>query len=393
MISNDLTVLIALREFAQSRAESLFFVRIKRLFDCMRDSFGLNKDVLGPHWPGTGTHAEEYREIGKPFKKHHRFVDNVPGGECCALLKNPKAAVRGFLALSRRDAEAGWDIEPALRLTEITSAFLAYVLYSNVFLPEEPLRAQFTEASNLARTASVAITNAKLLEDALCVQSSWNQSVWRFFGNDYGQWRQEGYQAVASATTGLTPLSPCPRADAGDLSCEAALAHFQSLCQPIAMSEISLLGFIPFSRRRVVEVHAPPCSGRELPKYVSDCMRLVTVPAPWTDDEAWRRVSSDTTHINATIIEDPTGPLETEKATIQEPESLALWVEVSAFGTLTPEQVIGTGIRGRWGLFGCNAQEPFSTWWAVELKDFVLPNFWQADSKVGIAKAAHLASL
>ena len=77
----------------------------------MRDNFGLRTDILGPHWPGTGPDAEEYCETSNTFRKrakHHKIIGNVPSGECCVLLTKPVAAVRGFLALARREAEAGW---------------------------------------------------------------------------------------------------------------------------------------------------------------------------------------------------------------------------------------------------------------------------------------------
>ena len=107
---------------------------------------------------------------------------------------------------------------------------------------------------------------------------------------------------------------------------------------------------------------------------MSNCLGLITAPAPWTDDEAWRRISYNPNDNHSTAdldVDVAAGPLETESATMNEPDSLIIWVEASALTTLQPEQLIGMGIRGRWGLFGRAGaeEEPYSKWWCVELKD------------------------
>jgi hypothetical protein len=57
----------------------------------MRNAFGLRLDNDGPHWP----HG-------------HHIQDRNPINEACVLLTHPLTAVRGFLAMARREAEAIW---------------------------------------------------------------------------------------------------------------------------------------------------------------------------------------------------------------------------------------------------------------------------------------------
>lgn len=57
----------------------------------MRNAFGLRTGYDEHHWP------------------HDRSVEGRdPKAEACVLLTHPVTSVRGFLAMARREAEAGW---------------------------------------------------------------------------------------------------------------------------------------------------------------------------------------------------------------------------------------------------------------------------------------------
>lgn len=83
----------------------------------VRISFGLRAEFSGEHCRGSGEEGTAYTapsslETRKRRKKPkaQRTLADVPDEteEVCPLLRDPLMAVRGFLALVRRDAEAGW---------------------------------------------------------------------------------------------------------------------------------------------------------------------------------------------------------------------------------------------------------------------------------------------
>lgn len=134
-----------------------------------------------------------------------------------------------------------------------------------------------------------------------------------------------------------------------------------------------MLGQIPYARRLVTAV-LPPSEEPTGPAFQRVFCRLVTVPAPWNDAEGWRRqtllpiVSDETDFLDSS---DPTNSevLEGELETITEPEELVIWVEPEAIqgeGGATLD-VIGMGLRGRWGLFG--TVDGIHSWWAFKAKD------------------------
>ena len=57
----------------------------------MRNALGLRPEYEGPHW----SHG-------------HHTKERDPQNEACVLLTHPSVAVRGFLAMARREAEAVW---------------------------------------------------------------------------------------------------------------------------------------------------------------------------------------------------------------------------------------------------------------------------------------------
>ena len=70
----------------------------------MRNAFGLRTEFPVSHVSGSGPDAQEYRPPrgGASLGKE--------GGEECVLLSKTDASVRGFLALARKEAEAGWQV-------------------------------------------------------------------------------------------------------------------------------------------------------------------------------------------------------------------------------------------------------------------------------------------
>lgn len=78
----------------------------------MRYSFGLKLEFSIIHWPGTGPLAMPYTpsQTAKrraPRKELDMFNAGAIG-ETCPLIRDTEKAVRGFLALARREAEAVW---------------------------------------------------------------------------------------------------------------------------------------------------------------------------------------------------------------------------------------------------------------------------------------------
>lgn len=76
-------------------------------------------------------------------------------------------------------------------MSEITSAFLAFVEYHQV-LPEEQLRLGFKAALQLARTAPRQLREAKGFEDELLRPASWNAALWVAYGRSCGHPLRKG---------------------------------------------------------------------------------------------------------------------------------------------------------------------------------------------------------
>lgn len=157
----------------------------------------------------------------------------------------------------------------------------------------------------------------------------------------------------ASLCTQLDPLSA---------DCCAADQGLESLIHPLDRGHVKLLGHIPYARRRVTAV-LPSLSDPSLPAFQRRLYRLITVPAPWTEAEAWRRLSTDKRQSENDNFQNP---LEGEETTIAEPDELAIWVESDAIPEGQADRLVGMGLRGRWGLFGAGQDE---AWWAFTTKD------------------------
>jgi hypothetical protein len=79
----------------------------------IRNAFGLRTEFRGPHVNGSGPDGAEYHPPRISRDRYYvagadTIATMTPENESCVLLTRPVAAVRGFLALARRDAEAGW---------------------------------------------------------------------------------------------------------------------------------------------------------------------------------------------------------------------------------------------------------------------------------------------
>jgi hypothetical protein len=77
-----------------------------------RTAFGLSHTNSLLHWAGTGPDAVQYQ----PTRSAHRRVskktldlyDMGAVGEACSLIRDTDKAVRGFLAMARRETDGMW---------------------------------------------------------------------------------------------------------------------------------------------------------------------------------------------------------------------------------------------------------------------------------------------
>lgn len=84
------------------------------LISQFRDAVGLRTEYSGAHWPGSGSAGQPYQERSAQRLREPRGVITTPSvgeerpEEVCVFLTDTETSVRGFLALARREAEAGW---------------------------------------------------------------------------------------------------------------------------------------------------------------------------------------------------------------------------------------------------------------------------------------------
>ncbi|ORY30580.1 hypothetical protein BCR39DRAFT_528993 [Naematelia encephala] len=369
-------LLSATRDFLSSRREAFQFRRTKRLFDIMRYALGLRADFPGPHWSGCrGQDANDN-------------VKEIPSesGEVCVLLTRPVDSIRGFLALARREAEAGWDFEPALKLTRIVAAFMAFIKHHEV-ITDPHLVAGFSEATLIARGAPEALICAKDFEDTICDGNKWNRASWILWGGVYQGPERGGTESEArwgyiptreeSTTGGFEDdggwkVDPVDDNGPEPVTEQQAWSAIAPLIAPVQQSQIALLEYIPFARRRISRILELPTE--RSPTFGTTLWPILTVPAPWTSSEKWR-----VHHAGNTALEDldnkvnsPKLDLEKEVPTIPEPNEIVLWVEAQA---VNPD-LVGMALRGRWAMMG--TEDRTASWWCFKPKDFVLPAFWQA---------------
>jgi hypothetical protein len=129
-----------------------------------------------------------------------------------------------------------------------------------------------------------------------------------------------------------------------------------------------MLGYVPFSRRKVVSVTPPDSTAS--PHFMSTLYRVATVAAPWTNEERWRgAVEAESDDEDEDAAEEASDidsfELEKEQATVVEPEIVELWVEADQL-TCDPQALVGMGLRGRWAKVGIKGE---SEWWTFKAKD------------------------
>ncbi|WWC96342.1 hypothetical protein V866_003209 [Kwoniella sp. B9012] len=394
-------LLSATRDFEYSRHAEFQFTRSKRLFQLIRNAFGLRSSFQGRHWSGSGPHGYEYVAPTSHASRGNEYAPFETNSgpdvdEVCILLTDPETCVRGLLALARREAEAGWDFEPAHKLTVITAAFLSFLVHY-VVLPEPALQAPLRKACDIARSAPQALLDAKALEDVLSSGTGWNRANWTMYGGSWGgsergglekgpiSWGEQNAKEELSeeiADDGGWSVSKIIDDSPVALTKEEVYIHLIPFVRPLDIGHISLIQYIPYARRRVVSVLPPISEGPGVPAYATRCHRLVTAPAPWTAKEKWRTHNRFHTDDSNDDEEDSAcdefNPLDQEVATVDEPDRLIIWVEDLGEDPSLVDKLVGMGLRGRWGLMGHKngSESDFTQWWAFKAKDYVLPSFW-----------------
>ncbi|WWC88441.1 uncharacterized protein L201_003352 [Kwoniella dendrophila CBS 6074] len=418
-------LLSAVQDFEYSRHSEFQFHRNKRLFQLFRNALGLKSSFRGNHWPGSGPYGVEY--VGP---KSHAMRDNefapsafddndqssVPNEveEVCVLLRKPEISIRGLLALARREAEAGWHFEPAHKFTVIAAAFMSFLIHYEVF-PEASLKNELVRARDIARSAPQALLDAKALEDTISHGPGWNRAAWTLYGGAWGgaergglekeviTWgsqntadhsdKEESTKDEETSDNGGWSVEPIIDDRPAPLGKDEVISSHSRLTHPLNPERVSLIQYLPFSRRRVVAVLPPAEPRADIPAYASRCHQLVTVPAPWTPNEKWRILRPKFDDEGSEDEESDSGgpavttshPLDQEKATIDEPDKVSIWVESHLFDDNPglAERLPGAGLRGRWGLMGQEegSETNYTQWWTFKAKDYILPAFWHHSTK------------
>ncbi|WVR06546.1 hypothetical protein IAU60_003577 [Kwoniella sp. DSM 27419] len=410
-------LLSATRDFITSRTAEFQYGRNKRLFLLLRNAVGLEGTLPGAHWPGFGDQGQRYippnimyRQSGQVDKLHaardgckYAEAQNLANEEVCVLLTKPETSIRGFLALARREAQAGWHFDPAYKLAEITAAFMWYLIHHDV-VSEEPIRSHLAAAAEIARAAPAQLLDALSLENALSADMGWNRCCWLIFGGSYGSGKRGGVSQTAFewASSGRhvsSDLEMSRQADAAgwtindpeeddDHSAQFtradALSRISHLLGSSSWTDVRMLDYLPYSRRKITHILPPLESDSAEPSFTSLCHRLVTVPAPWTPDEKWRtsRVPDELILQDDPQVSDPgEADFDKEQSTMTEPEELTIWVELESLAkeNIPHHRLVGMGLRGRWGRLGLPDTDTFAPqqWWMFQAKDYVLPAFWQ----------------
>ncbi|WWC62823.1 uncharacterized protein I303_105421 [Kwoniella dejecticola CBS 10117] len=398
-------LLTAASDFEFSRHAGLTSARDRRLFQLFRYNLGLRTHFPGKHWPGSGPYGVEYVGPKRSATAGHgdTVVDDIssPLGVAGSGQQDELTGARNF--------------EPAHKFAVIASAFLSYCTHYNV-LCESELRGPIERAAEIARTAPQALLDAKLLEDSISLGTGWNRASWTLFGGSWGgaerggleresiSWGENNASEVArnersSSDDGGWVVDPTDDPRPQPLNVDEVRPQLAHMLQPLDVESISLVGYIPYSRRRITAILPPTntfCGG---PSFAMKCYRLVTVPAPWTPNEKWRNRYPTLHHDAQSDSEESSGPidgdissmpLDLEVPTVEEPPELAVWLDSKIFDEDPDiaERLIGVGLRGRWGLMGRKdgSEEDLSQWWTFKAKDYVLPAFWSNPVTTHVAK-------
>ncbi|WOO76797.1 uncharacterized protein LOC62_01G000415 [Vanrija pseudolonga] len=364
-------------------------------FSTVRGIFDLQRRHSVQHWPGSGPDAEFY-EPSTNEKRTSSGADfdawnaNPGKHESCPLLRYTDRSVRGLLAIARREAGA-------VR-RQIFAAFLSSLDHYEV-LNEPHLAPKFHRAAKLARSAPQAIKNAFTVEELIEARKGLNYSSWVRYGGSYrnrplgqpvGPVSSEGGGAntegddggwsVARDKDGAVVFDYADIRPILNVSPADAEKELKNLFKPFYPAKAMLNNYIAFGRRRVVAVFSPEKSSPDRPDFKTTHHRLRTVPAPFTEQEQWRSRRDPTLETDIEKVADfdepeEEMPLELEQDTVETPEEIDIWVDLSTLNHENYDWIIGMGIRGRWAEIKINDNETF---WIAKMKDYVLPNFWQA---------------
>lgn len=126
--------------------------------------------------------------------------------------------------------------------------------------------------------------------------------------------------------------------------------------------KVTMTGYIPFARRQVSAVRPPSNDKFKL-------HQLDTIKAPWTSEEGWRRIvaddDGDLDDDDASSVTTESFVLEKEKATLEEPDVLTIYCDLSG---IKEDHVVGCGLRGRWALFK-PVEGDGEAFWVFKAKD------------------------
>jgi hypothetical protein len=282
----------------------------------------------------------------------------------------------------------------------VASSFINFLQIYDV-IPE--LSEEFVVAATLARSATRCLSEAKSLEDVLGKGSNLNRALWAVYGGRWqgperrgleleplperieqevetgsdGGWEVD-HRAFVSCPRLMSVLDLRPSApsiqDGESIKRKSLITARGTLAAslaPLDPTTVKVLGYVPYSRRKVTSVHPPNSPSADEPAFMSKLHRLVTVAAPWTVEERWRATDDlagpdegpDDSDVDAES--DLNSELEKEMTTITEPECIELWCEADQV-TCAIESLIGAGLPGRWALIGV---EGGSQWWTFKAKD------------------------
>ncbi|KIY36950.1 hypothetical protein I305_00038 [Cryptococcus gattii E566] len=412
----------ATADFIRSRDVELQYKYNKRLFDIVRDLFGIRTSFIGRHWPGSGPNATIYASgrmryktglapVLLPSQRYGQYGNRPPRlEESCVLLREPENSVRQFLTFTRKEVETAWEFEPALKLATMTAAFISFLAHHNVF-PEPALHSAFKKAAAIARTGPGKLIRARELESILVRGTRWNRACWAVWGGSHSgpepggpekesQWNSLSTELQASkgeimpensdeAENGGSDDARTGDSDeAGGWTVdeildkrldppikEDAINAIQSLIQPFSVDDVQLIQNIEFSSRVIIAVLPPQPADTGAPAYISKCYRFITIKSP-LQPTFKKSLPTQANHDNA---EDEDVEDETDKGqSVPEPEEMVIWVEAEDLADKGGDMgYVGMSLQGRWGLMGLKEDKDKSAkcgqWWAFKASDFVLP--------------------
>ncbi len=151
------------------------------------------------------------------------------------------------------------------------------------------------------------------------------------------------------------------------------MGEVEPLLVPLQRDQISMIDYIPYSRRVITAVIPPLDQVSTHPAFMSHLYQLVTSPSPWSSEEKWRvRDAREDNNVSDSEGDGHTAFLEKEKATIKEPDEIVIWIEADALSDAegNGNELINMGLRGRWARMGKKGSDVDDhTWWTFMGKD------------------------